>query len=844
VRSAVLLALAAILAAPRAASAQFPLRVQVLEEDTRRPLVGALVSAIDGPVVAVQGAAAAAGSQAGSTVSGLVGSDGTALLRVPAAGTYRILVRRIGFQPFTSDTVRVTGTSSVLFTVVAPSLRLALATVRVTARRACDGEAMSPSSEAAPLWEEVRKALETALLSRRAAFVVTTGLSVERLLTEDNRLISEDTTAKGTAGARPFTSVDPGVLERGGYVQGGFRTSLTFNAPDELVLLSPGFVAAHCLSMMPNTRRSGDTTFVGLRFEARTNRQTSEIEGTMWVDSATSELRRVEYSYVRAPLPFSVPGLGGFVDFRRHGSGAWYVSEWKIRMPRWRTSNLDKTGVALAGFMEAAGWASVLRESRALPVNVVRVITGSVFDSLSGRDLTGTVVRIPALGRETTTDFLGRFRFDSVAIGGWDVVAEYPPLEGTGLVNVRGSAEVIDVERADVALAVPSIGTLWRRVCGGNAALLAAERAPGQAGAVTAPNGAFVTGVVRHGRTGSAIENAVVDVTWPEDVVRQSAQTRTDSTGRYLACVGNTVGVSVRATLDSVTSVPVYFGFAPARVARRDVVLADDAQADTVAESRVASDSLVRVAIAAGARAPLATGGATIAGIVRDPTGLAIGSARVRALGSGLEARVQGGRFVIRGLERGVHVLSFEAIGYERARRVVQVAAGDSAHADVRLGRLATLAAVNITERARVAALRAEIDQRVQVKSAYMADSLKLGKMVGTWVAFEVPNARVRMMGTAFTVEVSRVSFGRRGGGVIWCTPAVYIDDARSDMDKVNIMDKADIGLIEFFSRVANAPLKYTGTGMGSTAGGADGTCGVVLVWTKTFLRFTERVKR
>lgn len=99
-------------------------------------------------------------------------------------------------------------------------------------------------------------------------------------------------------------------------------------------------------------RRSGDTTLIGLVFEPRTNNQLSDIQGTIWVDSATSELRRLEYGYIRAPLPFPVPSLGGYVDFRRHRTGAWYVSTWQIRMPRWRTTNMNPSGVALAGFVE------------------------------------------------------------------------------------------------------------------------------------------------------------------------------------------------------------------------------------------------------------------------------------------------------------------------------------------------------------------------------------------------------------------------------------------------------------------------------------------------------------
>jgi hypothetical protein len=811
----------ALAVATSSALAQFPVRVRVLDQETQRPLGGALVSAVGGPAatLAVQAV--------------LATGDGTALLRVPAIGVYRILVRRIGYAPFTSDTVRVTGTTSVAITIEVPATRIALATVRVTARRECDAEALSTSSEAAPIWEEVRKALETSFLSRGTSFIVTTGVSTRRTFGEDGKLLTEDTTAKGTAGARPFAAVDPGLLERGGYVQGGYRTSMTFNAPDELVLLSDGFRRMHCLSMASAVRRSGDTTLIGLAFEPRTNNQLADIQGTLWVDSATSELRRLEYTYVRAPLPITVSGLGGFVDFARHRSGAWYVSAWSIRMPRWRPTNMDKSGVALGGFSEVGGAVLVLRESTALPATIVRTVTGSVFDSLGGRDMPGAVVRIPALGRETTTDFLGRFRFDSVTAGIWDVVAEYPPLASTGLVQVQGLADVVEVSRTEVALAVPSLATLWKRSC-------PLQRVP-------EGSGGLVSGTVRDARP-TPIANAAVEFIWKQPPRDSTIHTRVfaDSAGRYVACVGSGVGVTVRALRDSLGSVPVTFAFVPARVATRDVMIASDEEADAV---RVDS---TRIVDALGRDA-----GAVVDGSVRDPGGRGIVTARVRLLDVAGEARVTGrnGEFAWRGVPAGQHVVSIEAIGYERARRVVLVGDGDSAHVDVRLARLATLSAVTIEERARVNALRVDIASRVVAGHGYIMDSLKLARVAHVYQAFNVPATRVRIQGSRFVVDVQQLGFQiSKTNPDSWCVPAVYIDDIALGFDQLSDLPKENIALIEYYNRVANAPLKYTGTGTlgshsttSSSAASARGgvvqsACGVVLVWTKAFLRVADLV--
>ena len=812
-----ILALATLLL-PAALAAQFPIRVRVVDDASQRPLAGALASAVGGPA----GVAALPAS--------IVAQDGMATVRVPAAGVYRILVRRIGYAPFTSDSVRVTGTSSIAITIAVPSTRIALTAVRVTATRECDANGMSTSSEAAPLWNEVRTALETSILSRGTSFIVMNGVSVRRTLGEDGRLISEDTTSKGTAGARPFSAEDPAFLARSGYVQGGYKTSMTFNAPDEQVLLSDGFKRMHCLSLASSVRRSGDTTLIGLAFEPRTNNQLAEIQGTLWVDSATSELRRLEYTYVRAPLPFTVAGLGGFVDFRRHRSGAWYVSSWSIRMPRWRPSNMHPTGVALAGFAEAGGAAFGVRESEALPANQVRAITGNVFDSLSTRDLPGAVVSIPALGRSTTTDFLGRFRFDSVAIGTWGVVAEYEPLAGTGITKIEGMADVVGVQRADLSLAVPSFATLWKKACGGRP--------------VPDGSGGFVMGTVRT-PTGAAVPNATVEFKWkqfPRDSVITLCVSA-DTAGKYLTCVGSGSGVTVRAFVDSLSSVPVTFAFVPAHVAERNVVFANDEQAEAVSV-----DSLrILDALASDA-------GGVVGGTVRDPSGRGISAGRVRLLDVVGQARVAAnGAFAYRGVPPGLHVVSIEAIGYERARRMILVGAGDSAHVDVRLGRLSTLATVTVKEAARLHSLRLEINDRVSSAHGYMIDSLKLAKVAFMYQAFNIPAARIRTQGTRFTMEFQQLGFTIAADNPeSYCVPTVYIDDVPLGFDVFSELPKESIGLIEIYSRVANAPMKYTGTGSlsGATttvaaggggrskaAGVVKSACGVVLVWTKNFLK-------
>jgi hypothetical protein len=263
----------------------------------------------------------------------------------------------------------------------------------------------------------------------------------------------------------------------------------------------------------------------------------------------------------------------------------------------------------------------------------------------------------------------------------------------------------------------------------------------------------------------------------------------------------------------------------PARVATRDLVIAADEEFEGVSVDSSRRVNSVRI-----------DEGGTVDGSVKDASGRAVGLGRIRLLDVIGEAHVTGknGEFAYRGVPPGLHVVSIEAIGFEPARRAVIVGAGDTAHVEVRLGRLATLATVTIKERERIHSLKLEIESRLAGGGGgYISDSTKLAKMPALYHAFQVPGARVTAKGSSFAVEVSRVSFSKADH---WCTPQVFIDDAPADADQLNGYPKQAIALLEFYTRAANAPSRYTGSGTGSSKGASDGKCGVILAWTKSFM--------
>jgi len=57
------------------------------------------------------------------------------------------------------------------------------------------------------------------------------------------------------------------------------------------------------------------------------------VQGTLWLDRATSQLQFLEYSYTPVPEHLKGEGIGGRVDYAQLPTGGWFVSNWHIRMP-------------------------------------------------------------------------------------------------------------------------------------------------------------------------------------------------------------------------------------------------------------------------------------------------------------------------------------------------------------------------------------------------------------------------------------------------------------------------------------------------------------------------------
>jgi len=257
---------------------------------------------------------------------GVCSETGSRILRAPS-GVYQIRVRRIGYRPFVSNGVPLPHSSELVLNV--ESARVVLESIVVNSKSQC--KVNDPNSRAlATVWDEIDKALRSSQLTTEDLQGIGQARTFRAEVGPEGTVISADTTIFSIEGHRPFGAIDPDSLATSGYVIGDERTGWSYFAPDETVLRSDQFAATHCFRLIRQADRRGQ---IGVWFDPVPQRGLADIQGILWVDQATSELREVVFRFVNAGVLTRFDG-GGFTRFRRVPSGTWIVEEWKLSVPK------------------------------------------------------------------------------------------------------------------------------------------------------------------------------------------------------------------------------------------------------------------------------------------------------------------------------------------------------------------------------------------------------------------------------------------------------------------------------------------------------------------------------
>lgn len=527
-----LAATAALAAACTSSLAAQGVRGAVVDEATQRPISGAIVGLVD-----------SAGREVASTLSG---ETGRFALRAPTPGTYTLRSRRIGVRSVASPSLRVEGTEWVDFIFVARTEPIALAAVLVTARpKQCDVRP-AEGAAAAVLFEEARKALDaTAITQREQQFAVTMRRFTRRLDSRSLRVQSEESATFTGMTDNPFVSAPAATLAAEGYARetpGGVE----YYAPDAPALLSPEFGDGHCFRVVRED--AAHPALAGLAFEPvrRRGAPRVDIEGTLWLDQRSSELRYVEYRYTGLRSGVPDDKVGGRIDYRRLPTGAWIVERWAIRAPAFTVierpplpgqSSRDRREYKLVALHETGGSVSGPVVDRR-PVS----IAGVVFDSTRNAPLAGARVFLSGTSYVTRTDSLGRFALDELPPGTYSLSFMHPRLD-----SLEWVAPGVDVSAApgtpqEVALGIPT-GARAVAVAVANPPVPRREPAPvgGQAAVVAAAGAPAV-----FGRLTDQERRPIPEATVAILGTRLTTRTRADGTFRLAPPAAGTHQLAVR----------------------------------------------------------------------------------------------------------------------------------------------------------------------------------------------------------------------------------------------------------------------------------------------------------
>ncbi len=272
----------------------------------------------------------------------------------PPAGVYRLMVARIGYRSWSSDTLHVDWSpESRTLRLEIPVEPIPLPELSVSEENVCP-TTVEERERAFALYESVLPILTTVShtedLGSLRMRLVRPRKTYHRQGTY--RFVRDTTTV---VVGRSLSNASPEHLAAHGYAA-VVDTMTTFYAPDGDALAAPGFLATHCLRPV----ESDDESTIGLSFEPKAGREVVDVAGVLWIDTIAGGPRELEFRYTSV-RPFLrehlEPALrlwfeahhgrvnfgkiqirdearfGGVLHFVRVGRDRWVIHEWRIRRP-------------------------------------------------------------------------------------------------------------------------------------------------------------------------------------------------------------------------------------------------------------------------------------------------------------------------------------------------------------------------------------------------------------------------------------------------------------------------------------------------------------------------------
>ncbi len=535
VRSLVVCSLPAFLfAAPLTAQV---VRGELVDMITQQPVTRGFVVLID--------------SIGNELARGRLDRSGSFRLAAPGAGVYRLKTQIIGIKSTESRAFELSMGQVLPYKFEISATLVVLPAIVVEDVRTCDAPSAAGLA-ASTLWEEARKALSAVAWTEERALFFHKLVLYERerhprtLDVQDQRQWSHT----GLYGGSPFNATNAGSLVEDGYIQEAEDDGYYFYGPDAKVLLSDEFTDLHCFWPRPGL---DDADVVGLAFEPIIGRTEYDIQGTLWIDKYTAELRFLEFNYTQLPWQVDRGRVGGRIEFEQLPDGPWIVTRWWIRMPVVGLRASKPIGNPdywsqheILAIKEEGGWVDEVYTRHGEPVRrrSGATVVGHATERETGNPLRG--VRIVLLGTDiyALTDDGGRFRVDGVPEGKFFVTLHDEFLDSLGYVPPPHELSVSQARSYEVDLSVATGSGAWSSVC---------------YDVDTVSEVGAVTGLIKEVETGKPLSGVRIRISGSRSVSGAAAEMLSDSVsieattneaGYYSICgVPAGVTLNARATL-------------------------------------------------------------------------------------------------------------------------------------------------------------------------------------------------------------------------------------------------------------------------------------------------------
>jgi hypothetical protein len=432
-------------------------------------------------------------------------------------------------------------------------------------------------------------------------------------------------------------------------------------------------------------------------------------------------------------------------------------------------------------------------------------IVGIVLDSLNGRYLSGADIVIEGARATVVTDSLGKFRFDGLTPGSYQVGVFHPLLDTLGISIVSRPFHVGADSSTAVLMSVPSAATIIRRTCP------VRPRAQGTSA---------VIGHVVDPETLQPVAGSEVSIAWTqieaskETGVRQSPRLLRDSTdasGSFKLCG---LPSSLQATLQarrgaSVTAeVPIRIGDSDSELFARTLLL-----------SRADSGTKV--------------GNATVSGrVVLEGSATNAGS-RVEVVGTDVIALTnEKGEFTLRNLPSGSHVLLARHLGFGAETVPVDLSSREPKQVTIKLPKFVAIIDPVVVTAKRVASLdKVGFTQRQRSGNGFYLGPEQIQRLRPNYltdILRTVPSLRISYGPDGETVSSSRGVSSFSGGGCV----QYYVDDmpwqSAQPGDINNFVNGSEVVGLEVYQG-SSTPAQYTRA--------MQGDCTTIVVWTKFKIR-------